>query len=78
MQLIFTIKHAGHWRKFREALQLDDFIKHTKFAKNTNINFTTETGQNIGTLPIAKYLKLEKKNKQATNSKTNILNTIIN
>ncbi len=78
MQLIFTIKHSGHWRKFREALQLDYFIKHNKFPKNTNINFTTETGQTIGTLPVALYLKREKKNNKATNSKTNILNTITN
>lgn len=78
MQLIFTIKHSGHWRKFREVLTLDAFLKSNKFPKNTNINFTTETGQNIGTLPVAVYLKREKKNNKATNSKTNILNTITN
>ena len=73
MQLIFTIKHSGHWRKFREALQLDYFIKHNKFPKNTNINFITETGQNIGILPVAKYLKLEKKFKHLPiNTITNI------
>lgn len=78
MQLIFTIKHSGHRRIFREALSLDNFIKTNKFSKAAVINFTNETGQNIGTLSVTKYLKLEKKNKQATNSNTNIFNVITN
>ena len=72
MTIIFTIKHSGHNRKFREALELDKFLKTTKFQKNTIIDFTTETGQNIGTLPVAKYLKLEKKYKN-THLQTNII-----
>ena len=69
MQLIFTIKHSGHRRIFRDALMLDDFIKTNKFPKATVINFTNETGQNIGVLSIAKYLKLEKKFKKPFTNK---------